>query len=75
MHQYFEDKFLSSREFMLKACKINGYALYFASEEIRQDEELVMEALKQNGFVLKYSNELYKARMDCGYFHLHLPSF
>ena len=63
---------VSDKEFMLEAVMNNGYALNYASDEVKQDPEIVMEALKCNGFVLKYSDELYQSRMHHCYHDAYL---
>ena len=42
------------KKFVLKAVKINGRALKYASEEIKNDKEVVLEAVKKmwNVFIL-----------------------
>ncbi|KAF0974932.1 hypothetical protein FDP41_006037 [Naegleria fowleri] len=64
--------FRNDRDIMLEAMKNNGYALNFASDELKNDADLVMEALKCHGFVLKYSDELLQQRMEHCYFGAYL---
>ena len=52
--------------------KNNGYALRFASEELKKDSELVMESLNCNGYVLEYSDELLQKRMEQCYFGAYM---
>ncbi|KAG2387163.1 hypothetical protein C9374_001495 [Naegleria lovaniensis] len=65
-------RFGNDKEIMLEAVKQNGYALWFAAEELQHDRELVMEALKCNGFVLEYCDELYQERMEHCYYGAYL---
>ena len=47
----------STKEEVLEAVKNDGWALEFASEELKNDRELVLEAVKQDGMVLKYASD------------------
>ena len=35
----------------------NGYALEYASEELRNDREVVLEAVKQDDWALRYASD------------------
>jgi len=54
----------STKEQVLEAVKQAGYALQYASEELRGDHEVVMEAVKENGYVLKYASMQLKEDRD-----------
>jgi hypothetical protein len=43
---YASNEFLTSREFILDAVKINGFALQFACIDLRKEREIVLEAMK-----------------------------
>ena len=57
-----DPKFLSDPEVMIAAVKSNGYALEYASEELRGDKEVVLEAVKENGRALQFAS--YELRAD-----------
>ena len=40
----------------LEAVKRHGYALGFASSELKNDREIVLEAVRQNGHALRYAS-------------------
>jgi len=40
MLRFADDSLKADRRFMLKAMKINSFALHYASKELQQDEEL-----------------------------------
>lgn len=42
---------------MLEVVKNDGFALKYASNELRKDRGLVMEAVKSNGYALFYASE------------------
>ncbi|MCU9936311.1 DUF4116 domain-containing protein [Mycoplasmopsis cynos] len=42
-------EFGKNRDIMLEAVKRNGYALQFASEELKKDKDVVLEAVNQVG--------------------------
>lgn len=46
----------STKNEVLEAVKIRGYALEFASEELRGDREVVLEAIKKNVFMFEYTS-------------------
>lgn len=48
----------NDRELVLKAVKKNGWALQYASIELKNDREIVLEAVKRNGCALQYASEL-----------------
>ena len=37
---------------MFEAVKLNGLALEYASDELKQNKEIVLEAVKENGYAL-----------------------
>ncbi|KAG2374728.1 hypothetical protein C9374_010472 [Naegleria lovaniensis] len=43
--------------FVLQQVKHDGFALEYASQELRNDREIVLEAVKQNGFALEYASQ------------------
>ena len=47
----------NSKEQVLKIVKQNGFALEYASEELKNDKEIVLEVVKQNGYALKYASK------------------
>ena len=49
------DKFSTKAE-VLEAVKQDGYALEYASEELRGDREVVLAAVKQNGRALEQAS-------------------
>ncbi|WP_416374279.1 DUF4116 domain-containing protein [Mycoplasmopsis cynos] len=59
-------EFGKNRDIMLEAVKRNGYALQFASEELKKDKDVVLEAVNQVGdiflnlFTLFISDEMKK---------------
>ena len=46
----------STKEEVLEAVKQDGYALEYASEELRGDREVVLAAVKQNGRALEQAS-------------------
>jgi len=42
---------------VLEFIKLNGWALQFASEKLRANENIVLEAVKQNGYAIEYASE------------------
>ena len=44
-------------DFVLSKVKQNGYALYYASDELKNNEEIVKEAVKQKGLALKFASK------------------
>ena len=48
----------------MEGVKINGQELYYASEELRDDEEVVYEAVKNKGIILKYASKRLRAKKD-----------
>ncbi|KAF0972926.1 hypothetical protein FDP41_008778 [Naegleria fowleri] len=73
------NEFCYGRQVMLEAIQNHGFALYYASEKLKSDEELAMIALKCHGYVLDHERtcnpafwnddrQLYQARMDHCYF-------
>ena len=47
----------ANKKFMKKLVKLEGYALKYASEELKNNKEVVLEAVKQNGKLLQYASE------------------
>ena len=41
-----------------------GQTLYYASEKLRDDEEVVLEAVKQKGLILKYASKRLRANKE-----------
>ena len=48
---------INDREIVLKAVKQNGYALKYASDELKRDKEVVLEAIKNNEWALDYASD------------------
>ncbi|WP_064610347.1 DUF4116 domain-containing protein [Streptobacillus moniliformis] len=61
----------NNKKEVLKAVKQDGWALEFASEELKNDKEVVMAAVKQNGDALQFAserlrnNEINKTKGEC----------
>ncbi len=50
---------INERNTLLEKLQQDGNFLYFASEELKDDEQIVQEAVKRNGKCLQYaSNKL-----------------
>lgn len=49
---------------MLDAVKINGQELYYASEKLRDDDDVVMAAVTNKGLILKYASKRLRANKD-----------
>ena len=45
----------TNEEFLLKAIKVNGLALEYASKKLRADRDVVLEAVKNNGAALQFA--------------------
>ncbi|MDB4655767.1 DUF4116 domain-containing protein [Flavobacteriales bacterium] len=45
----------TNEEFLLKAVKVNGLALEYASTKLRADRDVVLEAVKNNGAALQFA--------------------
>ena len=52
---------VSIAEIVLEAVKNDGYALEYASEELKADTEIVLAAVKNNGMALEYASKKLKA--------------
>ena len=53
------DLFRGDKEVVLEAVKQDGWALEYASDELKNDKEVILEAVKQNGQALQCaSNDL-----------------
>ena len=50
----------------LEAIKQCGWALLYASKELKAGREVVLEAVKQKGWVLQYAPEEYNADRESG---------
>ncbi len=44
----------------MAAVKENGYALYYADESLKKDQEMVLAAVQQNVLALKYAHRSLK---------------
>ena len=42
---------------MMEAVKADGQALYYASKELRDDDEVVLQAVKKKGLIYKYASK------------------
>ena len=47
---------INIREIFLSAVKGSGYALKYASDEMKNDKEIVLEALKQDGLAWDFAS-------------------
>lgn len=47
-----------NKERVIKAVKVNGFLLQYASDRLKNDKEVVIEAIKENRNSLKYASEL-----------------
>ena len=47
----------STKQEVLEAVRLNGYALCFASDELRNDREVVLAAVNQEGWALRHASE------------------
>jgi hypothetical protein len=54
----------STKVEVLEAVKQNGYALKYASEELRGDKELVLEAVKNNPLAFDFAGEELQKDID-----------
>ncbi|KAF0975389.1 hypothetical protein FDP41_005383 [Naegleria fowleri] len=54
---YNDPPFFNDKEIVLEVVKNDGFALKYASNELRKDRGLVMEAVKSNGYALFYASE------------------
>ena len=52
--------FKTDKEVVSEAVTHYGYALLFASEELKADKEVVLKAVMQNGYALEYEFEALK---------------
>ena len=53
----------STKAEVLAAVKQDGYALRFASDELRGDKEVVLAAVKQDGRAFEYASEELRCEM------------
>ena len=51
------DIYWNNKEFVLKAIKIYGCGLKYASEELQNNKEVVLKAVKKNGICLEFASE------------------
>ena len=54
----------SDREVVLAAVEKEGYALRYASDELRNDREVVLAAVAQDAYALKYASGALRADRD-----------
>ena len=47
----------TNRDFVLKKVAKNGYALRYASDELRNDREVVLAAVKQHSCALRFASD------------------
>ena len=52
---------ISVEEITLEAVKNDGYALDYASEELKADRQIVLEVVKNKGDALEYASEELKS--------------
>mmetsp|Transcript_115975 Transcript_115975/g.368887 ORF Transcript_115975/g.368887 Transcript_115975/m.368887 type:complete len:451 (+) Transcript_115975:80-1432(+) len=62
--EYAPESFRKDRDFVLKLCKVSGYAFEFADEELQEDWKLVLQAARHSfGDALKWApKELHRNR-------------
>jgi len=48
---------IENKEKLLKTIKVDGLALEYADDNLKNDKEVVLEAVKNNGKALKYASE------------------
>ena len=65
----------STRDEVLKKVRQNGYALRYASAELRGDRKVVMTAVKQNGRALRFASELLRGDREIVIEALKLKDF
>jgi len=76
--------YMKSREFVLAAVEVNGFALGCASKELQNDREVVMAAVSQIGDSIEYASEELRADREIAELAIagrgamtlnHLPTF
>ena len=50
-------KFWKDKEFVLEAVRIDGNALQYASDKLKNDREVVLEAVKEKVFALQFASD------------------
>lgn len=56
--EFVDKELLSDKSFMMGVIKVNGLALKYASDELKDDEDFVKVALQNSaGFALKYASK------------------
>ena len=54
----------NNKDYVVKAVKIEGWRLKYASEELRADKEVVLEAVRNNGVALQFADEKIRGDRD-----------
>ena len=62
--EYADNSLKKSRNFILKAVKIDGYAIHHINEKFKKDKEIVLEALKRDKNAFQYIHESLKNDPD-----------
>ena len=62
--EYADNSLKKSRNFILKAVKIDGYAIHHINEKFKKDKEIVLEALKRDKNAFQYVHESLKNDPD-----------
>ena len=56
--EFVDTELLSDKSFMISVIKLNGLALKYASDELKDDKSVVIIALRESaGFALKYASK------------------
>jgi hypothetical protein len=62
------DIFLATREFVLDILSSNGRLLCYASDDLKNDEQVVSRAISKNGLALEYASDALKNNLDMVYY-------
>ena len=62
--EYADNSLKKSRNFILKAVKIDGYVIHDIDEKFKKDKEIVLEALKRDKNAFQYVHESLKNDPD-----------
>ena len=57
------EKYVNDRDFMLGVCKVNGYAIRYASKELRKDKELALVSIRYSNRAFSCCDELLRRAM------------
>ena len=64
LNQHIVNKFLHRSLVILAAVKSNGYALEYASPELRNNKDVVMTAVQNDGHALQFASEELRSDID-----------